>query len=232
MLCLTVEEPMSEPRIHRAFPGGVADLIGYVHEVVDGSKDHLIDMSDPQKWHYTYHQRMTSYPIPWVANPYNVEEVEIGPFNQLENCLQLLAADPYTRRAQAITWNVATDATDPHCPCMQRLWFRVFNDRLVMNLHIRSNDAYKAAFMNMYAMTELQAWMSTELSERLGREILPGQYNHIADSFHIYGSYFEEFKAFESMLNNRTFADRTWNTTDDQVWDIIAEAHARYEGIV
>jgi thymidylate synthase len=76
--------------------------------------------------------------------------------------------------------------------------------------------------MNMYAFTDLQRIVAAKLSERLGREIRPGQYTHIADSFHIYGAYFEEFKAFLQTLEKRSFEERVFYKEDVQ--DIIEEA--------
>ena len=75
-----------------------------------------------------------------------------------------------------------------------------------MNVHIRSNDAFKAAFMNMYAFTELQR----ELAGRLG--VLPGEYMHIADSFHIYGSYFDEFQGFLKTVRQRGEDERVYSS--------------------
>ena len=75
-----------------------------------------------------------------------------------------------------------------------------------MNAHMRSNDAYKAAFMNMYAFTELQGLIARAIG------VIPGEYIHIADSFHIYGSYFDEFKGFLKMSRERSFEDRTYTT--------------------
>jgi thymidylate synthase len=98
----------------------------------------------------------------------------------------------------------------------------VFNDELVLNAHMRSNDAFKAAFMNMYAFTDLQRLVAERLSEKLGRPIRVGQYAHIADSFHIYGAYFDEFEGFLRTLGKRTFEERTYRTEDVQ--DIIDEA--------
>ena len=76
--------------------------------------------------------------------------------------------------------------------------------------------------MNMYAFTDLQRVIAERVSENLGRPITAGQYVHIANSFHIYGSYFEEFKGFLNSLEQRTFDERTFKTED--VADIIAEA--------
>jgi thymidylate synthase len=94
-----------------------------------------------------------------------------------------------------------------------------------MSAHMRSNDAFKAAFMNMYAFTELQRRIAGRLSERLGKEIVPGQYNHIADSFHIYGSYFADFRGFLETLRTRTFEQRTYTT--QQMAPLFEEAREK-----
>ena len=41
-MIMVVNEPASEPRIHRAFPGGLEDLEVYRQEVVNGIHDHWI----------------------------------------------------------------------------------------------------------------------------------------------------------------------------------------------
>jgi len=71
---------------------------------------------------------------------------------------------------------------------------------------MRSNDAFKAAFMNMYAFTELQRVLATEIG------VEPGEYIHIADSFHIYGSYFQEFEGFLRTIEVRKPAERVYTT--------------------
>ena len=180
-----VQEPFAEPRIHRAFPGGLNDLEKYRAEMLYGVHDHWIDPAN-NKWEYTYHQRLSEYALP------NGKIVD-----QLAAVVAKLREVSYTRRAQAITYQPWEDhnAYDP--PCLQRLWFRVEDKQLNMVAHMRSNDAYKAAFMNMYAFTELQAELAGQL------DLSPGQYIHIADSFHIYGSYFQEFSGFLKTLQDR-----------------------------
>ena len=208
---IAVTDPMSEPRIHRAFPGGIVELECYRQEVVDGIHDHWVDPA-AGKWEYTYHERLAYYSVPGLKEP----------INQIDYAVNALAEAPHTRRAQAITWKPWEDAGISDPACLQRIWFRVFDDELVMNIHMRSNDAFKAAFMNMYAFTDLQRVVAERLSERLGRIIRVGQYTHIADSFHIYGAYFQEFEGFLKTLKARTFEQRTYRTEDVQ--DIIDEA--------
>jgi len=208
---IVVKEPFKEPRIHRALPCGLAELEVYRQEVIYGIHDHWID-PESGKWNYTYHERLTAYTVPGLDKP----------IDQLSYIVDALCKAPYTRRAQAITWKPWADTCVEHPPCLQRIWMRVIGDELVMNAHMRSNDAFKAAFMNMYAFTELQKLVSERLSEHLGREIRVGQYTHIADSFHIYGAYFDEFQRFLETLQKRTFEQRTYRT--EEVLPILEEA--------
>lgn len=191
-----VTEPMSEPRLHRAFPGGLDDLEKYRAEVLLGVHDHWI-APEEGKWEYTYHERLFEYDPPWAGG----EKID-----QIATCVRLLKDCWYTRRAQAVTWKAWEDLGISDPACLQRMWFRIQNGRLNMNVHMRSNDAYKAAFMNMFAFVELQAQMARDI----GVEV--GEYIHIADSFHIYGSYFEEFQGFLKTVETRAVGDRVWDT--------------------
>lgn len=191
-----VTEPLAEPRLHRAFPGGLEDLEKYRAEVVLGVHDHWI-APEEGKWEYTYHERLFEYDPPWTSG---------DRIDQIEQCIHLLQECGYTRRAQAVTWKAWMDLGIHDPACLQRLWFRIQDGKLNMNVHMRSNDAYKAAFMNMYAFVELQIYVA-------GRVGIPvGEYCHIADSFHIYGSYFSEFEGFLKTVQNRRPEDRVWSS--------------------
>jgi thymidylate synthase len=60
--------------------------------------------------------------------------------------------------------------------------------------------------MNMYGFTELQREMAAAIG------VAPGEYMHIADSFHIYGSYFQEFEGFLKTVAERDVKDRVFTT--------------------
>ncbi|MCX7015570.1 MAG: thymidylate synthase, partial [Candidatus Sumerlaeota bacterium] len=205
-MIIVIEDPLQEPMIHKDFPGGPEDLQEYVMEVCEGIKDHLVrDPSNPDdtRWEYTYHQRLFSYQAPGLK-----------PVDQIELLCRKLAEAPHTRRAQAITWKVweDNDCYDP--ACLQSVWCRVTEDggapTLSMNVRFRSNDAYKAAFMTMFALANLQKRIASRISELTGRETRVGRYCHVADSYHIYGSYFKEFEGrFLGALAKRTFEQRT-----------------------
>jgi thymidylate synthase len=91
-----------------------------------------------------------------------------------------------------------------------------------MNVRFRSNDAYKAAFMNIFALVQLQLKMANRVSELSGRTVKVGRYCHLADSYHLYGSYFQEFKSrFLTALEKRAFEQRTLRYQD---WREIMES--------
>jgi thymidylate synthase len=91
------------------------------------------------------------------------------------------------------------------------------------NIRFRSNDAYKAAFMNMFAFIQLQQHIAGTISNLSGKNVKLGRYVHQADSYHIYGSYLKEFRnRFIQALQTRTFAQRTMRY--DMVRDMMAEA--------
>ena len=220
-MIITIGDPLREPMIHKDFPGGPEDLQEYVMEVCEGIKDHLVrDPANPQdtRWEYTYHQRLFAYETP-------AGKV----FDQIETLCRKLAETPYTRRAQAITWKVweDNDCYDP--ACLQSLWCRIIKENgqpvLSMNVRFRSNDAYKAAFMNIFALTQMQKRIAERVSEICGKAVKVGRYCHMADSYHIYGSYFKEFEGrFLGALEKRAFEQRTMRYED--LREMMEEARA------
>ena len=219
-MIVTVADPLAEPMIHRDFPGGLEDLEEYVLEMCDGIKDHCV--RDPQnphdtRWEYTYHERLCVYSLPSRA----------APIDQLERLCQQLAQTGFTRRAQAVTWKVWEDGGCYDPPCLQSIWCRLTEEgdgpRLSMNVRFRSNDAYKAAFMNMFALVQLQRRLARRVGELAGLEVRPGRYCHMADSYHIYGCNIAEFRLrFLGALQSRTFEGRTMRYAD--VRDLMEEA--------
>ena len=174
-MLITVSEPLAEPMIHRDMPGGFEDLQEYVMEVCEGIKDHWVrDASDATdtRWEYTYHQRLFSYTVPSLAQS----------VDQIEGICRQLAKTGFTRRAQAVTWKVWEDSECYDPACLQSIWCRIIEQdqvpRLSMNVRFRSNDAYKAAFMNIFALVQLQRNIARRVSELTGREVALGRYCH------------------------------------------------------
>jgi thymidylate synthase len=212
-MTVVVRNPLSEPMIHKDFPGGLEDLQEYVLEVTEGIKDHLVrQASDPAdtRWEYTYHQRLFRYTVPGREDA----------LDQIAAIAGKLAKTPHSRRAQAVTWKVWEDDVCYDPPCLQSVWCRMLKDgdgvwTLNMNVRFRSNDAYKAAFMNMFALIRLQALIGEKISALSGQNVRLGRYVHQADSYHIYGSNFREFEErFLKSLRTMSFEERTFRFED------------------
>ena len=213
---ITIEEPMTDPMIHKAFPGGIADLREYVMEL-QGVKDHWVkNLNDPEdtRWEYTYHGRFKNYGQ-WKeridqtdfsnmptgnglgngtdASSKSFSEIQ-GHFcvDQIEAVISKLVKQPFTRQAQIITWmpNLDLDIFDP--PCLQSIWYRMSEEDgeyyLNCNVRIRSNDAWGAYFMNSFGITMFNREMiADEIEKRSGKKVHLARMNWQADSWHIYG---------------------------------------------
>ncbi len=140
--------------------------------------------------------------------------------DQIEYVIEKLAKQPFTRQAQAITWQpfMDTDIYDP--ACLQSMWFRIMNDEndvptLNMNIRFRSRDAYDASFMNCFAFIHVMEMIAAEVGKRIGQEVNIGRYIDESDSFHIYGKRIADFETrFISNLIKRDFAGRTYSRKD------------------
>lgn len=194
-----VHEPTADPRYHLGICMGLEDLEKYVQEVIYGVHDHWMnDTTNPNRWTYTYHQRLFGYP--YKSLPITTF---VPPTNQIAKVIEQLKECGHTRRAQAITWQPWSDADHVDPPCLQSLWFRVQDDKLNMNVRFRSNDLLKAAFPNMVALIELQNYVA----QRVGVGV--GSYIHLSDSMHIYGKDFGELEKFQQRCE-RPWEERVW----------------------
>ncbi len=232
---ITVLEPLTDPMIHKAFPGGIEDLKEYVLEV-EGAKNHWvknINDSEDTRWEYTYHGRLSAYGT-WKELKEG-ESIVAGHFNinQIENVIQKLVKQPYTRQAQMITWmpNLDLDCYDP--PCLQSLWYRIVEDEdgtrwLNCNIRFRSNDAWGASFMNLFGFAQFnREIIALGIEKQTGNKIQLGRMNWHADSYHIYGKDLEEAEQrFFSRLDKTKFEDRVYNFYDPMIKSIYDEAES------
>jgi thymidylate synthase len=230
---ITVSEPWADPMIHKAFPGGIEDLREYVMEL-SGAKDHWVkNMDDPAdtRWEYTYHQRLADWGT-WKQRGPRASGAPGTGVDQVTRVVDKLAAQPFTRQAQMITWMpfVDFDVYDP--PCLQSLWYRLVEDgagyRLACNVRFRSNDAWGANFMNMFGFVHFsRRFVADPLQERLGKAIALGRLNWQADSYHVYGKDQRDFEQrFLRRLEATSFEDRVYRFFDETIQEIWREAEA------
>jgi thymidylate synthase len=213
---IRVSNPFNEPRIHKNFPGGPQELEAYRQEVVNGIHDHWIDPA-AGKWTYTYHERLFAYsPVEDLRNPES--QKPFSAVNQMQYIVDYLSRVPHSRRAQAITWMPSADPTTDDPPCLQRIWCRLIraeNDSWVLNMntHWRSRDLYKAWFMNVYALTDLQRTIAGQIEKKIGRPVQVGRYVDISDSLHIYGAYLKDAAVEIEKMRQSPFDCRAWESS-------------------
>jgi len=69
--------------------------------------------------------------------------------------------------------------------------------------------------MNMFALVQLQKLIAEAVARASGFTVKLGRYVHQADSYHIYGSYFNDFKQrFLGALASRPFEERSYRYED------------------
>ena len=232
---ITILEPLSDPMIHRAFPGGIENLREYVMELM-GFKDHWIkninDKNDT-RWEYTYHSRLAAYGSWNEINNGKSERTGNFSINQIDSVIDKLTKQPYTRQAQMITWmpNLDLDCFDP--PCLQSLWYRIIEDDegtwwLNCNIRFRSNDAWGASFMNMFGFINFSKEVIAEgISKKTGKKVKLARLNWQADSYHIYGKDIETAKKLLfDRIDSIDFADRNFNFNDEFIFKMYNDSEA------
>jgi len=233
---MTISDPLSDPMIHKAFPGGIADLREYVYEL-EGMKDTWVKaINDPEdtRWEYTYHGRLQNYGQ-WKEKGADGQAAFTGAFkvDQIEYVIAKLCDQPFTRQAQMITWMPNLDLTCYDPPCLQSIWYRILEDKdgvqwLNANVRFRSNDAWGANFMNMFGFTMFnRTVIADEIQRRTGKAVKLGRMNWQADSFHIYG---KDIEQAEQRLFNRiattTLEERVYRFSDPMIREMYHEDEA------
>jgi len=181
-LIVVVEEPFAEPRVHRGdLLVAVKDsLTKYYDEVLRGTLDNAVKEG---KIHYTYHERLFSYPPKAIS--------------QIDYVIRKLQETHFSRRAQAITWDPEKDVWVDSPPCLQRVWCTIRDGKLVLHTSWRSRDIFRAMHMNMLALTELQKMVSGQLNVEVG------PYLDFSNSAHIYEKTYGDVERFIRVVERR-----------------------------
>jgi thymidylate synthase (methanogen type) len=142
-----------------------------------------------------------------ISEQIGLENIPIGILNfpgvnQIEYIINKLKSSPYSRRAQAITWRPLVDPYHNDPPCLQRIYMRIKNDKLIMQTTWRSRDLFRAWEANVNGMLRIQKSVADELGVEMGH------YVDCSNSLHIYGDSFKEVEdLFERMSNKGDLPD-------------------------
>ena len=128
-----------------------------------------------------------------LSEQLGIDHIPIGALNfprinQIEYIIRKLKEKPYTRRAQAITWRPLVDPFHIDPPCLQRIYMRIKDERLLMQTTWRSRDLFRAWEANVNGMIRIQKYVADELNVEIGH------YLDFSNSLHIYGNTISEVK--------------------------------------
>ena len=103
--------------------------------------------------------------------------------NQLDYVINELKRKDSTRRA-VLTIYDAKEHTDYNkdTPCTLNISFNIINNKLNMNVLMRSNDLYYGFCNDQYCFSKLQQFIANELNIEIGT------YFHYVDNMHIYNN--------------------------------------------
>ena len=194
-MLINIEEPLCEPMISVCGMYTPESLEQYRQEILDGILDFE---ADTEKWDYTYHQRMAA----WKSD-----------------VVRILKKTPESRRAEIGIRDNAKDMHSDNPACLQLLQYMIRDGKLHCWAVMRSNDAVRASFMNMFAFIMLQK----EFADKLGVEV--GEYTHFATNYHVYeGEEEKELKKYVmKYLANRKDSD-SLAIPYVGCWDALMEA--------
>lgn len=126
-----------------------------------------------------------------------IEIINFPKIDQIEYIIRNLKEKPYSRRAQAITWRPLVDPFHIDPPCLQRIYMRVKDDKLLMQTTWRSRDLFRAWEANVNGMIRIQKYVA----DQLGLEM--GHYLDFSNSLHIYGNTISEVRDMFDRMKKR-----------------------------
>ena len=126
-----------------------------------------------------------------------IEVIDFPRINQMDYIIQKLKEKPYSRRAQAITWRPLADPFHIDPPCLQRIYMRIKDEKLIMQTTWRSRDLFRAWEANVNGMIRIQKYVADQLGVELGH------YLDFSNSLHIYGNTILEVKDMLSRMKNK-----------------------------
>ncbi len=137
-----------------------------------------------------------------ISEQIGIDKLPISIFNfprinQIEYIIQKLKDKPYSRRAQAITWRPLVDPYHVDPPCLQRIYMRIKDSKLIMQTTWRSRDLFRAWEANVNGMIRIQK----KVAEQLGVDM--GHYLDFSNSLHIYGNTISEVKDMLNRMKNK-----------------------------
>lgn len=196
LTCVIYEEDPDSPKIEPYFRFTADDLKRYYPQIITPESFKGIE--------YTYGSRMRRY----------------KGIDQVEDIIDKLKKEPFSRRAVALSWDVEKDIFGEMSPCLMLVQAVIQQNFLFLTAYFRSNDMFDAWPKNAFGLRKLQK----SISEKL--DIKPGCLTIISCSAHIYKRNYEE--AMELIEKNQ-IRDKIYDPNGNLVIYVDKDIHIRHE---
>lgn len=147
-------------------------------------------------------QVTTANDIEGLDYTYGQKLMKFRNIDQIENMIEQLRKENYSRRAVACTWDVLKDYNNPKAPCLNLVQALVQENILHFTCYFRSNDMYGAWPRNAFALRKLQKNICEKLNVKMGNLII------ISNSAHIYERSFNKARSIIEKNKNKI----TWKS--------------------
>ena len=154
------------------------DEFGFTKEELETYIPQVTTVQEIEGLDYTYGQKLKAH----------------RGIDQIQNIIDQINDEAYTRRAIGFTWDVAVDYNNPKCPCLNSVQVLVQDDILYMTCYFRSNDMFEAWPRNTFALRSLQQ----EICEKTNMQL--GHLTIVSNSAHVYE---RSFKKIEEILEKK-----------------------------
>jgi len=146
-----------------------------------------------------YPQMMTAEIFEGVEYTYGSRLRNHNNINQIEEIVEELKKENYSRRAIAFTWQVEKDCRNVKSPCLNLVQALVQDNVLYLTAYLRSNDMFRAWPQNAFGLLKIQKEIAKSLNLKIGKMVI------ISSSAHIYE---RDFLEAEKLINkNRSNLD-------------------------
>lgn len=136
-------------------------------------------------------------------------------FDAVETVISKLCADQEDRKAYISIWDQRLDPLDDagSQPCWVSAFFRIVRGSLVLSCTFRTHRAYTAWVENAHGLAELMRFVASEISERTGKPVVPGELCVYSQSISIEPS---QIQFVQSVIGTRK-----WKMRDDGRGDVV-----------
>lgn len=223
-------------------------LVPLTKEKIEAYKKEILSPILPEGKAYTYGNKIRAYlasakPIKELVNTDKYKDYEFGKgkwidanvkynediaeIDQLQDIIDVLKRDIYSKACVAMTWHVQDELMRKHksSPCLVLIQAMVQDEKLNLTIFFRSHDMTQGWPENAYGCAAIQK----EISQAINIE--PGILTIISGSAQIYAHYYEQVKEMlkKYYKNENEFKDARGNYTIETDNELIIVKHLHPE---